>query len=356
MRKVLQFLLLIISFDLFSATVFYYHNNMQYPSINYTINNQTYIEDQDIARWRSDETLYIDWYIEGYDPWWDDSNTNPDLFTEDDIEDILWNSTYSWYIALPWSSTYLEDFEFGDHDYSWYCHGDAYFEFVYDNSVAQTYHLYPTGNYGAGTAIYTSTSRTERSLTSAFVVASAHSDWFDDFFWKKYQSSTYPNLQGSALSTAITHEMGHVLGIGHISGETARMNEDAGAEVYCTTDITSWDEEACWELYNINPNNAENNTVNSNENHLSFNHPNPFNPSTTISYSLSENIQNPSIEIYNTRGQKVKKIVLEETPGENSVVWKGKDENNKQVSSGVYFYRLINEGKTVRTRKMLLMK
>ncbi|NQV17726.1 MAG: T9SS type A sorting domain-containing protein [Armatimonadetes bacterium] len=86
------------------------------------------------------------------------------------------------------------------------------------------------------------------------------------------------------------------------------------------------------------------------------NHPNPFNPSTTISYSLAENIQNPQIEIYNIKGQKVKSYKLEEKTGVSSIVWSGKDENDKSVSSGVYFYRLVNEGKTVHTRKMLLMK
>ncbi len=86
------------------------------------------------------------------------------------------------------------------------------------------------------------------------------------------------------------------------------------------------------------------------------NYPNPFNPTTVISYSLGENIQNPKIEIYNVKGQKVKSFQLEDKAGENSIVWNGKDTNDKPVSSGVYFYRLINEGKTVQSRKMLLMK
>lgn len=89
---------------------------------------------------------------------------------------------------------------------------------------------------------------------------------------------------------------------------------------------------------------------------LLANHPNPFNPSTTISYSLMENTQNPQIEIYNVKGQKVKGYQLEEKPGESSIVWNGKDTNDKPVSSGVYFYRLVNEGKIMQTRKMLLMK
>jgi len=101
---------------------------------------------------------------------------------------------------------------------------------------------------------------------------------------------------------------------------------------------------------------SEENIINNIPSRLISNYPNPFNPTTTISYSLADNIQNPQIEIYNPRGQKVKNFNLEETPGENSVVWDGRNENDKQVSSGVYFYRLVNEGKTVQSRKMLMLK
>ncbi|NQV17722.1 MAG: S8 family serine peptidase [Armatimonadetes bacterium] len=89
---------------------------------------------------------------------------------------------------------------------------------------------------------------------------------------------------------------------------------------------------------------------------LHSNHPNPFNPSTIISYSLVDNINNPQIEIYNIKGQRVKSFQLEEKAGESSIVWNGKDENDKSVSSGVYFYRLINEEKTIQNKKMLLIK
>jgi hypothetical protein len=89
---------------------------------------------------------------------------------------------------------------------------------------------------------------------------------------------------------------------------------------------------------------------------LKQNYPNPFNPSTTISYSLAENCYDPQIEIYNVKGQKVKSIQLEDVVGENSIVWNGKDANDKSVSSGVYFYQLINDGKTVQSCKMLMIK
>jgi len=90
---------------------------------------------------------------------------------------------------------------------------------------------------------------------------------------------------------------------------------------------------------------------------LKSNYPNPFNPSTTISFELNaENIENIEIEIFNLKGQKVKILVNEKLDaGTHHVIWNGKDENGKPVSSGVYFYQM-KAGKFVSTKKMILMK
>ncbi|MCK5051400.1 MAG: T9SS type A sorting domain-containing protein [Candidatus Cloacimonetes bacterium] len=88
---------------------------------------------------------------------------------------------------------------------------------------------------------------------------------------------------------------------------------------------------------------------------LHQNYPNPFNPTTTISYSLKENSK-VSLNIYNIKGQKVKTLVNEElTTGQHSVVWNGTDENNKTVSSGIYFYKLKTNN-FEKAKKMILMK
>ncbi len=88
---------------------------------------------------------------------------------------------------------------------------------------------------------------------------------------------------------------------------------------------------------------------------LKGNYPNPFNPETTIRFSVKE--AGPvSVEIYNLKGQLVKRLVNEEkTAGEHSVVWNGTDNNNRPVSSGVYFYRM-NAGKYSSSKKMIMMK
>jgi len=88
---------------------------------------------------------------------------------------------------------------------------------------------------------------------------------------------------------------------------------------------------------------------------LSGNYPNPFNPQTTISFSLAKSEQ-VSIEIFNIKGQKVK-TVLDQllTDGQHEVVWDGKNQYGKSVSSGVYFYRMHTADYQA-MKKMIMIK
>jgi hypothetical protein len=84
-------------------------------------------------------------------------------------------------------------------------------------------------------------------------------------------------------------------------------------------------------------------------------YPNPFNPSTTFSYALSEPAQ-VSLKIYNSLGQLVKTVVEEfQAEGYYSATWDGKNETGATVSSGIYLYRMT-AGKLNETRRMLLIK
>jgi flagellar hook assembly protein FlgD len=90
-------------------------------------------------------------------------------------------------------------------------------------------------------------------------------------------------------------------------------------------------------------------------NTLNQNYPNPFNPETAISFSMKE-AGNVSVDVYNIKGQKVKTLLNEfRSSGNHDVVWNGTDENNRNVASGVYFYKMKN-GKFSSTKKMILMK
>ncbi|MCF7857967.1 MAG: T9SS type A sorting domain-containing protein [Candidatus Cloacimonetes bacterium] len=88
---------------------------------------------------------------------------------------------------------------------------------------------------------------------------------------------------------------------------------------------------------------------------LDQNYPNPFNPSTTIAYSL-QNDGMAELNVYNIKGQLVKTLVNGEQPaGLYEAVWNGKDNNEKNISSGVYFYKLSTKDETI-MKKMLMLK
>lgn len=88
---------------------------------------------------------------------------------------------------------------------------------------------------------------------------------------------------------------------------------------------------------------------------ISANYPNPFNPVTKIDYNLTKKGE-IEISIYNVKGQMIKTLVKGvQEAGKHSVVWQGKDNSGKEVSSGIYFYKFKTED-IHQTRKMILMK
>jgi hypothetical protein len=88
---------------------------------------------------------------------------------------------------------------------------------------------------------------------------------------------------------------------------------------------------------------------------LQGNFPNPFNPETSIAFSMA-NEGNVSIEIFNIRGQRINTLLNEtRTAGQHQVVWNGKDEQGRSMSSGIYFYRMVTDEFTS-TKRMVLMK
>jgi len=88
---------------------------------------------------------------------------------------------------------------------------------------------------------------------------------------------------------------------------------------------------------------------------LHSNYPNPFNPSTVISFDVAARGA-VCLDIYNIKGQKVRELVDEVLEsGSHTVEWNGFDDTGRAVSSGIYFYRM-RAGEYVGVRKMLLMK
>lgn len=88
---------------------------------------------------------------------------------------------------------------------------------------------------------------------------------------------------------------------------------------------------------------------------LKQNYPNPFNPQTIIEYELAGDCE-VEITVYNILGQKVRTLVKEfQKSGRRRVEWDGKDEGGKEVSSGIYFYR-IDTPEFSQAKKMVLLR
>ncbi|NOZ60390.1 MAG: T9SS type A sorting domain-containing protein [Calditrichaeota bacterium] len=88
---------------------------------------------------------------------------------------------------------------------------------------------------------------------------------------------------------------------------------------------------------------------------LSQNYPNPFNPTTTINFQLA-NSGRVNLQIYNIKGQQIKKLVDSyQSAGYYQVLWDATDQNGMKVPSGIYFYQ-IHTDEFTQIRKMTLLK
>jgi hypothetical protein len=86
------------------------------------------------------------------------------------------------------------------------------------------------------------------------------------------------------------------------------------------------------------------------------NHPNPFSNNTTIKFLLNKRTK-VSLRIYDYSGRLVKTLINDGImdTGYREIKWDGRDAQGRELSSGVYFYRLTSEAVT-QTRKLVLLK
>jgi hypothetical protein len=131
---------------------------------------------------------------------------------------------------------------------------------------------------------------------------------------------------------------------------------------YFSADLFHCDERGKAELY-AQLTNAQKDNSAPFEFSLYQNYPNPFNPSTTIKYSL-KNDSWVTIKIYNILGQEVKKLVDGyKQKGNNLVVWDGSNNYGNNVSSGIYFCKLIahevsgsSTGEYISQKKLVIIR
>ena len=87
------------------------------------------------------------------------------------------------------------------------------------------------------------------------------------------------------------------------------------------------------------------------------NYPNPFNPETTIRYTLTENVKSMSMQIFNIRGQLIRTLIsaAPHPKGEYQILWDGRNDYREPVSSGIYFCKIVTSDSET-TNKMLLLR
>jgi hypothetical protein len=85
------------------------------------------------------------------------------------------------------------------------------------------------------------------------------------------------------------------------------------------------------------------------------NHPNPFKDLTKIAFALPRECK-VSLFVYNVTGRRVRTLIDEKMkPGDYNLKWDGRDNQNKQLSNGIYFYRLQTDDFRD-TKKTILLK
>ncbi|MCK5052021.1 MAG: T9SS type A sorting domain-containing protein, partial [Candidatus Cloacimonetes bacterium] len=89
------------------------------------------------------------------------------------------------------------------------------------------------------------------------------------------------------------------------------------------------------------------------------NYPNPIlenSAGTQISFNLPNNSQNVLIEIYNIKGQRVRKLEIRNLKlGINTVIWDGSDMKNTKVRSGIYIINLMIDNNNTETKKCIVI-
>ncbi|MFZ0390880.1 MAG: FlgD immunoglobulin-like domain containing protein [Calditrichia bacterium] len=91
-------------------------------------------------------------------------------------------------------------------------------------------------------------------------------------------------------------------------------------------------------------------------NRLLGNYPNPFNPVTTIAYTVAQKAP-VKLDIYNIRGQLMQQLVNKTvSPGSYQVEWNGRSANGQALPSGIYFYRLKIGNNFTNVNRMILLK
>ena len=133
---------------------------------------------------------------------------------------------------------------------------------------------------------------------------------------------------------------------------TYNFDQQGSFEIKCVVSDGENETEQIWHITTNFTENSVNEAI-PKITELIGNYPNPFNPETTINFTVKKN-DRASIDIFNIKGQLVKTYPEFKT-GYHKLIWAGKNNNGRKVGSGIYFYRLKSKSIS-QVHKMLMLK
>ncbi|MBN1408893.1 MAG: T9SS type A sorting domain-containing protein [Calditrichaceae bacterium] len=179
------------------------------------------------------------------------------------------------------------------------------------------------------------------------------------------EADSVPLLAGELVSAegnccasmnAIINTLPDTIPTAHVissSGCTAKDNAHFDSEGY--RELGKRYGEKMLTLLGYDPTNMENSMDAADSFVLKQNYPNPFNPNTTIEYTLSDR-SNVVLRIFDMNGKLIKMLIYEtQNAGNYKVIWDGKSDLNKKVSTGTYMYELSIDGEKI-VKQMIFLK
>ncbi|MFA7421307.1 MAG: T9SS type A sorting domain-containing protein [Melioribacteraceae bacterium] len=179
-------------------------------------------------------------------------------------------------------------------------------------------------------------------------IGDINKDGYDDYikFLNEYKEIHLGSRQVDTISDAVMNYTGDkYVNLGDVNGD-GRI-EIANNDYYSNKKVN---------LYSVSIETlVEENEQLPTEYHFSQNFPNPFNPETTISYSIPKS-EHVTLKVYDLLGREVATLVDEyKQAGNYNVKFNVETRHGASLPSGVYFYRL-QAGNYTKTQKMILMK
>ena len=264
------------------------------------------------------------------------------------------------YLGGPGMDT-IKDYEFDDtffYEININCKGDFNDDGLADillsaSIIPEIDHPYILIYYGKEDGNLTPTTLSDSLFSSCIYYSNINQDNYDDIVIRSYQDNTHKidvyygnNDEDYIKDISIPYTYHNPYSI---SCNLFDFNGDNEDEIL----INTGDSENSATMYGLNEGNNVNNIQIDKKKYKLTNYPNPFNPITTISYNLPSNIDNPVIEIFNIKGQRIKTFNCQ---NQIPITWDGKDKYQNQVSSGIYLYRIKSDDFESKTKKMLLLK